>query len=222
MVDVAFTRAAARPADVAIVIDVLRATTTIVQALAAGYERVLAVDTLERARALAAPGRVLAGERQCLRPPGFDLGNSPIEMDPPRGAELVLATTNGAPAIVAAAAVCERVLIASLRNLAAVIDAARTAEDVLIVCAGTGGLPSLEDTYVAGRLAARLGHELTDAARIAVATAQLPDALVSGAGARALIEADMRHDIEFCAQESVVDVVPTGVSRTSFVELRAE
>jgi 2-phosphosulfolactate phosphatase len=211
-VDVSFTVAGARQADLTVVIDVLRATTTIVQALAGGYERVLCVDTLERALALGGTGRVLAGERRCVRPPGFDLGNSPAEMAPPRGAELVLATTNGAPAIVRAAALSRVVLIASLRNLAAAADAARASEDVLVLCAGTDGRPSLEDTYVAGRLAEAVGGSPTDAARIAVATARAHahphDALSAGAGARALVEANLSADIEFCAQESVTDVVP--------------
>ena len=196
-----------------VVIDVLRATTTIVEALAGGYERVMCVDALERALALGAPGRVVAGERRCLRPPGFDLGNSPAEMTPPRGAELVLATTNGAPAIVRAAALSRVVLIASLRNLSAVAEAARAGEDVLVLCAGTDGRPSLEDTYVAGRLVEAVGSLPTDAASIAAAVARAHarprDALSAGAGARALIEAGLSADIEFCAQESVVDVVPT-------------
>jgi 2-phosphosulfolactate phosphatase len=218
-VDVAFTRSDARPADLIVVIDVLRATTTIVQALAAGYERVLAVDSLEGARALAAPGRVLAGERHCLRPPGFDLGNSPADLEPPRGAELVLATTNGTPAIVHAAAVSQLVLIGSLRNLDAVAAAAQTADDVLIVCAGTDGHPSFEDTYVAGRLVERLGTGASDAALIAAATAHARpyDALSAGAGARALIEVGLTADIAFCAQESVVDVVPAVASATGGV-----
>jgi 2-phosphosulfolactate phosphatase len=214
-VDVAFTRAGARRADVTVVIDALRATTTIVQALAAGYQRVLAVDSLERALALAAPGRVLAGERLCLLPPGFDLGNSPAEMEPPRGVELVLATTNGAPAIVSAAAGSRTVLIGSLRNLDAVATAAAAGGDVLILCAGTDGRPSVEDAYVAGRLVERLGGGMSDAALIAAATAGTRRplaALSAGAGARALVEAGLSADIEFCAQESVVDVVPAVAS----------
>src|SRR5262245_16766800 len=99
-IDVAFTPASAREADVTVVIDALRATSTISEALAGGYRQVRCVATLERALGLAGEGRVLAGERRCVRPPGFDLGNSPAEVRVPRGKELVLATTNGAPAIV--------------------------------------------------------------------------------------------------------------------------
>jgi 2-phosphosulfolactate phosphatase len=79
LIDVAFTCADLRSADVAVVIDVLRATSTVTEALAAGYRRVLCADSVERAAGLRAPGRVLAGERQCVKPPGFDHGNSPLE-----------------------------------------------------------------------------------------------------------------------------------------------
>ena len=102
MVDVALTRADLRAADIAVVVDVLRATTTATQALAAGYRSVLCAESVELATGLRAPGRVLAGERRCVAPPGFDQGNSPREAARRRGDELVLATTNGAPAIVAA------------------------------------------------------------------------------------------------------------------------
>jgi 2-phosphosulfolactate phosphatase len=202
-VDVAFTPAGARRADVTVVIDVLRATTTITRAFEAGYRRVLCAATLEAARALAAPGRVLAGERGCVRPPGFALGNSPEETDPPQGDVLVLATTNGTPAILRAAALSRTVLIGCLRNLDAVVDAAGD-RDVNVVCAGTDARPSLEDTYVAGRLVERLGGQATDAALLALAVAgERPDALVAGTGGRKLVAAGLKHDIDFCGQESV-------------------
>ncbi|HET8979321.1 MAG TPA: 2-phosphosulfolactate phosphatase, partial [Solirubrobacteraceae bacterium] len=75
MIDVALTPADLTPAPVAVVIDALRATSTATWALAAGYERVLLTDTVERALTLRGPGRVLAGERGCVRPPQFDQGN---------------------------------------------------------------------------------------------------------------------------------------------------
>ena len=211
-IDVAFLPAEARRADVTVVIDVLRATSTITQAIEAGYRRVLCVDTLERARALAAPGRVLAGERHCVRPQGFDLGNSPVETTPPRGDELVLATTNGAPAIVRAAALSPIVVIACLRNLDAVTEAT-PAGDVQLLCAGTDGAPSLEDSYVAGRIAARLGGRASDSALIARtlarAYASAREALAAGAGGHALAAVDLESDIAWCAEESVLAVVPT-------------
>jgi len=212
VLDVAFTRAEARQAAVTVVIDVLRATSTIVQALHSGYARVMCAATLDGALALAAPGRVLAGERHCLRPAGFDLGNSPADTEPPRGDELVLATTNGAPAIVRAAELSPVVLVACLLNLEAVIAAAAAEEDVQLLCSGTDARPALEDTYVAGRIAGRLDCDLSDSALVAHAVAGAyscgRDALAAGADARVLNAAGLGADIDWCARESVIPFVP--------------
>lgn len=217
MIDVATTRSELRPADVAVVIDVLRATSTITQALAAGYRRVLCADSIERALGLAGPGRVLAGERECLAPPGFDQGNSPADARVARGEELVLATTNGAPATVAAASCAPRVLLACLLNLDAVLRALEPRSPgpepaIQIVCSGTDGATALEDVYVAGRISARLRGARTDAALVAEAVARaFPapiDALSACADAEALRRAQLTGDIADCARESELDVVP--------------
>jgi 2-phosphosulfolactate phosphatase len=211
MIDVAFLGTAVRPAGTAVVIDVLRATSTITLALASGYERVLVAGSIDEATALRTPERTLAGEVGCARAPGFDLGNSPEETLQPRGAELVLATTNGAPAIVAAAASSDEVLVASLLNMGAVLAQLAEREDVLLVCAGTDGRVSIEDVYLAGRLSAGLEGERTDAARIAEAlAATYPDpfdALSASGGAVGLRREGLESDIAFCAQESILDVV---------------
>jgi 2-phosphosulfolactate phosphatase len=214
VLDVAFTPAQARPAQVTVVIDVLRASSTIVQALAAGYRRVLCADGLSRARGLAAPGRILAGERGCVRAAGFHLGNSPADTIPPRGLELVLATTNGAPAIVHAARLSPHVLVASLLNLDAVVAAVSQHDDVQLLCCGTDGRPALEDVYVAGRIAARLDRSKTDAALIAWAAAgaypRARDALGDSLDAQVLRAQGLEADIAWCARESVIDFVPCG------------
>ncbi len=209
-IDVGFTAADIRPADVIVVIDVLRATSTIAQALAAGYERVRCCETIEGARELRAPGRVLAGEREWQTPRGFDLGNSPGAFTTPEGNEVVLATTNGSPMMAAAAAHSDQVLLASLLNLDGVI-AALSPADVLLAGSGTNGRPALEDTYLAGRIASRLKGERTDAALIAewVAGSREPlGALAASTDAAKLREAGLGADVEWCAQESVLDCVP--------------
>jgi 2-phosphosulfolactate phosphatase len=212
MIDVAFLGTAVRPVGTAVVIDVLRATSTITLALASGYERVLVAGSIDEAKTLRTPERTLAGEVECARAPGFDLGNSPEETLEPRGAELVLATTNGAPAIIAAAEVADEVLVVSMLNLDAVLAQLVGREDVLLVCAGTDGEVSMEDVYLAGRLSAQLEGERSDAARIAEAVAaaypNAVDALGASAGAVGLRREDLESDIEFCAQESIVGVVP--------------
>ena len=212
MIDVAFTRAELRPADVAVVVDVLRATSTATQALASGYRSVLCVADLHHALALREPGRVLAGERRCVRPAGFQMGNSPLEAVRVRGEQLVLTTTNGAPTIVAAARRAEVVLVACLLNLDAVVGALDGAEDVQVVCSGTDGAAALEDVYLAGRICQRLEGPRTDAAGIAQAVARAypsaVEALSASEDARALQAAGLADDIAFCAREGVLDVVP--------------
>jgi len=231
MIDVAFTGAEARPARVAVVIDVLRATSTVAAALVAGYERVICADSIERALGLRGEGRVLAGERRCVMPEGFDQGNSPREASELRGRELVLATTNGAPATVAAAAVADEVLLASLLNLDAVLDALRALVDprraeIQLVCSGTGGTASLEDAYLAGRIAAALPGPRSDAALIcegvAAAYTEPVEALSAGANARLLRDAGLDADIEFCAATSRLRCVPTVVDAREGVAVVAD
>ncbi|MBD0283442.1 MAG: 2-phosphosulfolactate phosphatase, partial [Thermoleophilaceae bacterium] len=209
-VDVCFTPREIRPADVAVVVDVLRATSTIVQALAAGYPRVLCCRSVATARSLRAPGRVLAGERECVRVADFELGNSPaaVAANGRHGEDLVLATTNGSPAIVAASSAARRVLIGCMLNLRAVLDAIRAETAVTIVCSGTDGRPALEDVYVAGRLVAALDGVRSDAARVAerVASAYpapLEPLAESEDGAR-LRATGQEPDIAWCARESTV------------------
>jgi 2-phosphosulfolactate phosphatase len=216
-VHVAFTPDEAGAAPTGIVIDVIRATTTICQALASGYERVYCTTEVEEARALRETlgEGVLGGERQNVLIPGFDLGNSPREYLEPRGASLILTTTNGTRAILSAAQRCERVLVASLRNLAAVVEAARDAgEDALVVCAGVQGTLALDDAYVAGRIVDLLGWERTDAAEAAARLASTwtgaEEAFRASRSGRNLLEnaPDLADDLGFCAEESVLDVVP--------------
>jgi 2-phosphosulfolactate phosphatase len=210
-VHVAFTPAEAERAPTAIVVDVLRATSTIAQALASGYRRVLCCAEVEEALALRARlgEGVLAGERKAAPIPGFDLGNSPLEFTEPRGETVVLTTTNGTGAILAAAASAETVLVGSLLNLDAVAGAARDRGDTEVVCAGLEGRFTIDDAYVAGRIAELLGGARSDAAEAAVRIAR------SFAGPEEALRASgnpehalLGEDIPWCAQESVLDVVP--------------
>jgi 2-phosphosulfolactate phosphatase len=212
--DVCFTPEEIRPAQVAIVIDVLRATSTIAQALAAGYPRVVCCRSVGTARALRAPGNVVAGEIDCRRVPDFELGNSPVDVavEGCRGEQLVLATTNGSPAIVAASHAADRVLIGCLLNLRAVLAAVPAGAPVMIVCSGTNGRPALEDVYVAGRLVAVLGGLPSDGARVAERAASgygtAFEPLAASEDAARLRATGQERDIAWCARESVLDVVP--------------
>jgi 2-phosphosulfolactate phosphatase len=162
---------------VAVVIDVLRATTTMIHALAAGCTCVRPCREVEEARQLAGTMRVgrvlLGGERGGVKLPGFDLGNSPREYTGPlcRGNILVLTTTNGTKALIRAAE-AERTLVAGFVNYSAVCEQLQAeARPIHIVCAGTEGAVSLEDTLLAGALVDYLCEaadvRLNDSARLA-------------------------------------------------------
>jgi 2-phosphosulfolactate phosphatase len=158
---------------------------------------------------------LLGGERKAVRIPGFDLGNSPREYLEARDETLVLSTTNGTRAVVSAAARCERVFLASLLNLAAVVDQVRAAgDDAIVVCAGVEGTLALDDAYVAGRIVELLGWERTDAseaaARLAGTWGGAEEAFRASKSGRNLLEnaPELEADIAFCARESVLDVVP--------------
>ncbi|MGZ8782432.1 MAG: 2-phosphosulfolactate phosphatase [Gaiellaceae bacterium] len=210
-VHVAFTPDEAAAAPTGIVIDVLRATSTIAQALSAGYAQVLCVPEIEQARALRAElsDSVVGGERDAIRIEGFDVGASPREFLEPRAETLILSTTNGTRTIVAAAERCDEVLLGSLLNLEAVARAAvERAEDVAVICAGYKGAFALDDAYCAGRIVQLLDGERTDAAVAAeVLAAAYPDAL-SGLNARTYGPPGLEDDLAFCARESVLDAVP--------------
>lgn len=210
-VHVAFTPAEEAAAPVGIVVDVLRATSTIAQALAAGYRRVLCCAEIAEARALRSslPGSIVGGERNAVRIEGFDAGASPREFLEPRAETLILSTTNGTQAILAAAARCDEVLLGSLLNLSAVVARARSAGgNVALLCAGFKGAFALDDAYCAGRIVALLDGERSDAAIAAELVAgSFPDAL-SGLQARTYGPPGLEEDIKWCARESVLDVVP--------------
>ena len=215
-VHVALTPDEACRAPTGVGIEVIRATSTICQALAAGYERVLCASEVDEAFALRDElGGVLGGERGNVLVPGFDLGNSPREYVEPRDGGLILTTTNGTRAIVSAAGRCERVLVASLLNLAAVVETAREhGDDVLVVCAGVQGALALDDAFVAGRIVEELGFERTDAAEAAARLASTwggaDEAFRASRSGRNLLEnaPELEDDLAFCARESVLDVVP--------------
>jgi 2-phosphosulfolactate phosphatase len=210
-VDVAFTPAEDASAPLGIVVDVLRATSTIAQALAGGYERVLCCREIDEALALREriPGAQTAGERRAVKVPEFDFGVSPREYVHARGKTLIMSTTNGTTAILEAARRCDEVWLGSLLNLGALVRAARErGDDVVVLCAGFQGTFAVDDAYCAGRIVSELGSERTDAA-VAAATiaAAFPDAW-TGLTARTYGPPGLDEDIRFCARENVLDAVP--------------
>lgn len=162
---------------VVVVIDVLRASTTMVHALAAGCDEIYPVETVSQAHLLAkelkekAP--LLVGERDGVRIKDFDLGNSPAEFTQDRclGRSVVCTTTNGTRAIVHAKS-ASRILIGAFVNYSAICEELRgTKLPIHLLCAGSSGEIALEDVLYAGAIVDFLVQgedcELNDAARIA-------------------------------------------------------
>jgi 2-phosphosulfolactate phosphatase len=211
--------------DVVLVVDVIRATTTGAVLLEAGAEALYLTGDLEAARAFKDADVLLAGEVGGLKPPGFDLGNSPREaLEAPVGGRIVvMSTTNGTKAAHVAAKTAKHVLLASLYNAHA---AARLAlelatEEVAILCAGKEGRVGLDDLYTAGVLAEYLGLmgevEPEDGARVALAVKrayQDPlEALSLSAAAQALRAVGLEGDVPFAAQVAKSATVPLLVGR---------
>jgi 2-phosphosulfolactate phosphatase len=212
-VHTAFTPAEEGAASVGIVVDVIRATSSIAQALAVGYERVLCCREIDEAQALRSElgdDAVVGGERNGVVVEGFDVGASPREFAAgPQARDLILSTTNGTAAILSAAEGCETVFLGSLLNLGAVVAAARKAEhDVVVCCAGFKGMFALDDAYCAGRIVAELAGERSDAAAAAELLARSFGSALEGLNARTYGPPGLEADIEYCAQENLLEVVP--------------
>ena len=230
-----FTPHGVTPAAIAgkpvIVLDVLRATTTIVAALANGAKAVFpaptAEDALKIAQNMEKGDRLLAGERRCLPIPGFDLGNSPLEMTAKTvgGKTIILATTNGTPALVAAES-GSPVIVAAVTNFSAATEAARAAlaeaGELHIVCSGRERQFAIEDAYVAGRYVqavlsgksrAKRALELNDAAMAAIELVRRygdkwKGPISAGAAARELARLRFKADVLAAAEPDQYDIVP--------------
>jgi 2-phosphosulfolactate phosphatase len=209
---VAFTPAESGESPVAVVVDVMRATSTIAQALASGYRRVLCCAEIEEALevrdSLGEPA-VLGGERNAVQIEGFDAGASPREFLEPRAETLILSTTNGTRAILTAAARCGEVLLGSLLNLQAVGASVRErGEDATVLCAGFQGAFAIDDAYCAGRIVTLLDGERSDAAKASEVIANTYPRAIDGINARTYGPPGLEDDIAWCSRESVLDVVP--------------
>lgn len=225
---------------VAVVLDVLRATTVMVHALDSGCEAIipcLEIDDARRAAASLPPGTaLLGGERGGLPIEGFDLGNSPGDYTPEvcRGKTLVMTTTNGTRAILASLE-AERVLIGAFVNLQATVRTLSTelrrtpGRAVHIVCSGTEGRISLEDSLLAGALATHLAEVSVEtweqeaplgndeavivalqwlAAEQFQTRRPLARLLSLGAGGRNVHRIGLSHDVEDATRTDRFDLVP--------------
>jgi 2-phosphosulfolactate phosphatase len=207
----------------AVIIDVIRATSCVVEALANGARGIFPTELPEEAVKLASSlGRedtLLCGERRGLKIEGFDLGNSPREFVPERvkGKQLVMTTSNGTRAFLAAED-AQQVLAASFLNLSAVVEALAGVEDLVMVCAGKENRFSLDDALCAGILLKKLREQseremiLNDAARVVLELAGTYEPteafLRSTRAGESLAEIGMEGDLAFCATLDRHAIVP--------------
>jgi len=206
---------------VAVVVDVLRATSSIVTALAQGVTHLIPVSELDECRALSTQGYLTAAERDGRQAEGVDLGNSPFGyLDGAvavRGRAVAITTTNGTRALQLSQA-ADAVIVGAFLNLAAVAEFLREQDkDVVVVCAGWKGKFCLEDTLYGGALATRLARYFdTSSSDATLAALDLwqaaePDVaayLLKSAHVRRLNSLEAHKDMEFCVRPDVYDIVP--------------
>lgn len=206
---------------VCVMLDIFRASSSMVTAFQQGCSEIYPVSSIEEARGLAATldRAVLAGERKSVRIEGFDLGNSPREFTEEKVADrpIVMTTTNGTRAILATAgSYCS--FIGAFLNADVLCKKIESInKDVWIVCAGTEGIFSLEDALCAGMLAQRLSKNterpLNDTVQAMILLyEQAKDTLLKVAGmsrnGQRLFEIGLEADVSYCLQKDMLDVVP--------------
>ena len=211
----------------ALVIDVIRATSVVAEALANGARAVYPVaepeEALRLANQLGREAALLCGERRGLKIEGFDMGNSPREFtrDAVEGHALVMTTTNGTRAFLAAAE-AEKVVSASFLNLSSAARAASDSDRVSILCAGRGDRFSLDDALCGGLLTSQLvanspNAVLNDSATAALTLARELDVteerLAATAAGSAVVEIGLGEDLPFLARVDRHDLAPEMVDR---------
>lgn len=211
-----------------IVIDVLRATSTMVTALANGCQALIPVLTPEEAleKRMEIPGALLGGERRAMRIEGFDLGNSPFDYAPEKvgGKRVIMTTTNGTRAI-RAAAEAKAVWMASFLNLESIVEAVYrlkrriSLEGIVIFCAGTEDRFDLPDTLCAGMLIDALDadlqlNDLGEAARILyqISKHNLLETIEQSDHGHRLLELGFKKDVIYCSTANILPIVPALVN----------
>jgi 2-phosphosulfolactate phosphatase len=209
---------------IAVVVDVLRATSTIVTAFMNGVKEIIPVGSIEFAMKVSSSifggQTLLGGERNIKKIDGFNLGNSPAEYtkEAVGGKSVVLFTTNGSKAIVKTK-FAEKTYIFSFLNLTAMAShLAKLNKDVEILCSGRNNQFSIEDTICAGMLADEIvmqktGVELTDSSVAAISLAKslgknIKKMLLECEHGKLLIENGFEEDIDYCSKMNITDVIP--------------
>jgi len=198
---------------VCLVIDVLRATSTIVTALSNGALLVKPVEKIEEAINMKEKDFLLCGERNGLKIEGFDLGNSPLEYKKEivKGKKIVLTTTNGTKAIKLLKA--SKIIAVSFLNVSFAVNAVKNFEEINIVCSGTNGKFSLEDFLLSGLIVKLLNRkDIDDASKVAMhyyeSVENVESEIRKSSHAQRLINLGFEKDIIFCSQIDLFNTVP--------------
>lgn len=201
-----------------VVVDILRATSCMTTAFAFGVDSIYPFAQLNDCLAMKSKGYYTAGERDGKKVDGFDLGNSPFEYQHPKlkGQKIAFTTTNGTQAIVKSLGAKE-IIIGAFLNLSTVVDHLRkSANDVLVVCAGWKGKVNLEDTLFAGAIVEKLKDSLVAACDSPLASQHLynqakndlPRFLSNSSHVQRLARLNISKDIEFCLTPDQYNVLP--------------
>lgn len=220
--------------DIYLVIDVIRATTSLAVMFDQDAARVLIASTIEEAREAARklPGRLLCGERNVQPVPGFDYGNSPVQFSQLdlTGRELIMTTTNGTRAFFACPEDSTRLAGSFYNAKAAALKALALAKDqggnISLVCSGELDYFALDDAVCAGYLALELQRlqgqvlplDLDESALAAIALYEAfkpPKVIDYCNSAQAVILGGLPDDPPFCMRTSVSQSVPVVVGRES-------
>jgi 2-phosphosulfolactate phosphatase len=208
-----------------VVIDVLRATSTMVTALMNGAKGVIPVEDMGEASRIShnvdSKNFLLCGERDGEKIEGYDLGNSPLEYTPEviKGKTLIFNTTNGTRAVKKSIG-SPMIYIASFLNAGRVIDALRgESRDILLICAGWKGRLALEDTLLAGYIIHQLGNgtlsdEVKDGAKVAFGLYEkygtdIASVIHRSNHAERLRKLVGSDDLDYCSQVDICDLLPT-------------
>ena len=187
--------------DIYVLIDTLRATSTISTLLHCKVNSLEIVESIEEA--FLKKDKILIGERNSKKIKGFDYSNSPVEIiknkKELKGKDVVLTTTNGAKAFNKIKSF-GKVITLSLLNLNAVYEYIKNYSNIGIVCSGSNGVSSLEDMYTAGLFLKKFKDiDLNDGAKIALNVSNLSvEEIKNSDHAQKMKELNLKEDIEFC------------------------
>ncbi len=207
-----------------VLIDVLRANTTIITALSNGANQVIARDTIQKAKIEYAKNdnklNFLGGERKGIKPIGFDAGNSPLEYSKEKikNKNIILASTNGS-IIIEKSYLAKKAIIAAFVNFTAICNYLKANKsDIVIICAGSEGNVNAEDSLLAGKIIIELlkecDYELDDSALILkefasnISFDEIKSYILKFTHVKYLLSIGLFEDIDFCLELDKFDIVP--------------